>query len=397
LTVSPLLAGRRFRAGGAYDLVVFDRLPPEERAALAALAADPGFYGVLRPHEGSGLTAKSVNRDIALLWFTLQQPGTLPFFAEPTDPEAAAALWQLVLDSVLEAEADGHFVSGVHAASVLGAAPSGAAAVPARQGLLGERSRAALCYAEHSGIADFESLAARLYRFGTEPVTPAWRARLPDAAGVLAFLGAGAGSRLARRLDQHWEAAASETASGWLAWQRKDRIGGGNAAEPTHKLYVSPRIDALPAVFEAVVRHLPPGVHAFKVGNDAAGLLRPDKMVLYADGPDTLLAAAQALEPHLAGAPVHGVPFSSELGAGGLLSWGMDPPALGSHTPWLGAESWRLWLVRRLGAALAAALAATKAQSGMAMSAAAFALERLRQDGVDVDHWTPSLRLWRNA
>src|SRR5215475_7004947 len=48
------LAGRNFRAGKAFELVVFDRLPPEEQAFLAEMRADPDFYGILRPPSRYG-------------------------------------------------------------------------------------------------------------------------------------------------------------------------------------------------------------------------------------------------------------------------------------------------------------------------------------------------------
>ena len=93
------VAGRKFRAGRDFELVVFDRLPPEEQAVLGEMCADSDFYGILRPHPGSGRTLKSVSRDIALLWLTLQSPGPIPFFVFTGDAEVAVkALWELVLD-----------------------------------------------------------------------------------------------------------------------------------------------------------------------------------------------------------------------------------------------------------------------------------------------------------
>src|SRR6267378_714411 len=74
------LSQRTFRAGAAYDLVVFDRLLPEEQVFVAELRTDPSFYGLLRPRPGSGRTVKAVGKETALLWLTLQSPGQLPFF-----------------------------------------------------------------------------------------------------------------------------------------------------------------------------------------------------------------------------------------------------------------------------------------------------------------------------
>ena len=52
------------RANPRYELVLFDRLPAEERRALADLCREPGFYGVLRAREAgrSGGPARSTAR-----------------------------------------------------------------------------------------------------------------------------------------------------------------------------------------------------------------------------------------------------------------------------------------------------------------------------------------------
>src|SRR6185369_11565936 len=109
------LLERHFRAGSDYELVVFDRLAENEQLVLAELRDDPSFYGVLRPREGTNRTFRAVDRDTALLWFSAQQPGRLPFFAWHGDGNGSTAgrrIAQLVLDGVLEIEHDGEFVSG---------------------------------------------------------------------------------------------------------------------------------------------------------------------------------------------------------------------------------------------------------------------------------------------
>ena len=41
------ITGACFRANPGYQLVLFDRLPPEQQEALRDLTRDPDFYGVL--------------------------------------------------------------------------------------------------------------------------------------------------------------------------------------------------------------------------------------------------------------------------------------------------------------------------------------------------------------
>src|SRR5262249_57560169 len=85
---------------------------------------------------------------------------------------------------------------------------------------------------------------------------------------------------------------------------------------------------------------------------DAEGLLRPDKIVAYFPTLDGLRTASDRLATRLDGCPAHGVPFTSELSGGGLLSWGVDPPASERLVNWQPQESWRLWLTNRLANAL---------------------------------------------
>lgn len=175
-----------------------------------------------------------------------------------------------------------------------------------------------------------------------------------------------------------------------MQWQRPGmRSAARPASPPTHKLYVSPLPDALPAAFARMletIERLP--VAHFKVGADAAGLLRPDRIVLYFDDPATLAAVADALARALAGMPAQGVPFTAPIDDAGLLSWGMDPPAETRPLSWLPAESWRSWLCRELASSLL--------PDGDAPAPIEPALERLRRRGVDLERWVPAANLWQN-
>lgn len=384
------LTSRRFRAGRAYELVVFDRLPVAEQAALGELYSDPDFYGVLKPVEASGLTVKVVGRDTALLWLTLREPGPLPFFVlRGNDPAGAArAMTDLVLDKVLEIEDGDRFVAGATAAELL---LGGAGGAPAHR--LAELSLAALRYAETLGITDPDALSARLYAFHRQPVTAAWGRRLPEREAVLSFVGAAEGTPRRRHLDRNWRLAPAGEIPGWLAFSPRE-TGRERGSRKSYKLYVSPTIEELPAAFDAALGELGErGGGHFKVGENAAGLLRPDKLVLYFDELDDLLAAASRLEARLSGVTPHGVPFSAEIAAQGLLSWGMDPPKSERLLSWQEHGSWRVWVVRRLAAALIAAGAAEE----RTMPPWRFAVERMRREGVDVDRWTPSAAIWQAA
>ena len=381
---SPAFETARFRRGGAYELVVYDRLPDEEKSAFGELLADPGFYGVLRPVDGSGRTYRAANRETALLLLTLGEPGTLPFFARGSD--SADGIAALVYDGVLEVEHDGRFLTGPEAAPVLSDARRAPAGHP-----LTRLSHDALRLAAAAGGGRPDELASLLYDFNRLPVPREWAVRLPDREAVLAWLGYPAGSAPRRRLEAGWEVGdGGERSRGWIYFTGRRR--GGRPAGASYKLYVSPAVEELPRAVEAVAAVLEGRSQAtFKTGADAAGLFRPDKLVAYFADLDALLAAARALEERLDGVAAHGVPFTAPIDDTGLLSWGADPPASERPLSWHGPESWRTWLAGRLGSALA------QAAGGDPDAACSFALDRLAREGVDVDRWIPAAGLFRAA
>jgi hypothetical protein len=164
----------------------------------------------------------------------------------------------------------------------------------------------------------------------------------------------------------------------------------------TYKLYVSPMPAFVENVFAITARTLSTtGALQFKIGADADGLLRPDKIVAYFTSQDALRQAADALAARLHGCPAHGVPFTAALDDEGLLSWGVDPPASQQLLNWQPRESWRLWLTNRLANALLTAKRTPATGSAVARRPWQYALERVRLEGVDTTSWTPADSLWR--
>jgi hypothetical protein len=404
------LFARPLRANPAFELVLFDRLPAGERQLLAGLERDPDHYGVLRPDSGSGLGVKSIDRETALLFLTLGQPGLLPAYVRSRlgDAAAAQALGRLVADGVLEIEREpGRYVSGA-AAMQLFAAPVAAG------GRLAELSLAALRYGQELARMLPESeafrLSLRLYGYHRLPLTPRWQRAIPGAEAVRRYLGIAAGGPWRPLLERHWRDLTPAGDEPWMHWRPAAAMPAVPAGAVTYKLYVSLAPEALPEAFGTVLDGLaavgPPG---FKVAGTAGGLLRPDKIVAYFASFERLAEAAGAMAERLAGIAAHGVPFTSEIAAGGQLSWGVDPPLEAGYGPpgGDGRMSWRLWLTHRLaralisGAATAAGEAAAEeaaggtAAGGTAMEPWRFAVERLRLEGIDTDSWTPGGGLWR--
>src|SRR5207248_2006408 len=92
------------------------------------------------------------------------------------------------------------------------------------------------------------------------------------------------------------------------------------------------------------------------------------------------------------GMPAHGVPFTAQIDAKGLLSWGMDPPHSEHLLPWQG-PSWRYWITDRL----AGALISANRTNAREVKPWQFALERLQLEGIDTTTWLPSASLWEQA
>lgn len=373
--------------------MLFDRLEPGERLNLEALRRDRDFYGILRPRQsGPGLGVKSVDRETALLFLTLRDPAPLPSYVRQVLGEAAEpAMARLVADGVLEIEAGGELVSG---AAAVAAFRQGGGELGS--GRLARLSVEALRYGQALAIDDPLLLSFRLYGYNRRPLTPRWQRLLGSAEAVREHLGIGRGGPNRKILDRVWEDRLPSEA--WLSWRARAAEPSSSREGVTWKLYVSPAPEALAASFGEILEALAAArTPQFKIGADASGLLRPDKIVAYFPSFERLAGAADAIASRLGGIPSQGVPFTSEIGSEigceGLLSWGADPPADDPHRHRGGGESWRLWLTHRL----AQALLGARAAGNGGMEPWRFALVRLRLEGVDTETWTPGALLWRDA
>jgi hypothetical protein len=385
----------RLRANPAYELVLYDRLSPAEKEALAPLGEDAECYGILRPRQNSHLTMKSISQDTALLLYSLQTAGPLPGYVQRAlGEDCEAAIGKMLLDAVLEVEANGEMLSGPDAYHLIFGEPATPApAGPNRARTIAAVSRRALEYAATLHLTQPAEVSGRLYAYNTIPLSPRWQNLLPSQAAVEVHLGLNNGASFA--IDRQW--ARLPEAPAWISWQARNsstKYTWPNENAATWKLYVSPAPlhlrEAVKAAADAAAKA---GAFHWKVGKDLRGLLRPDKIVVYFSEFDQLQQAATRLAIELADVPAQGVPFTAQLDDTGLLSWGIDPPVEQHAVPWLQRESWRLRVCNRLALALLQAEFAKQQKQ----SAAEFALTRLRLEGVDTDTWTPNAaKLWNH-
>jgi len=375
----------RFRANPLVELKRLEDLSAEERQPFLPLQNDPEFHALLVPGPALTMNIKSVGRPAADFFRSLAAPARLDSTLLGDSDEIDGVV-DLVLDGFLEIESSDGFVSGADAFSILfsplGDAPLGTGAA--------RLSRDALLHAQDLETSHATALATALYYYYRIPMTPFWKARLPDRNAVRAHLGIDRGA-LRLLLEREWTEITQENRDGWLSWA--SRIGGSDEpGRAGYKLYVSPRPEWIVDVFETVVRVLSE-FHGliFKVGDDASGILRSEKLVAYFTDRQSLDEAAALLRRELSGCAAHVVPFTAGFDGSGLLSWGVDPPKNPLPLPWITGESWRQWITRQLAPALSIA---KLARTAAAVEPWRFAMERVRRAGVDVETWTPAPSLW---
>ncbi len=370
------LCRARLRSNPRFELIPHDRLEASQSNQFGPLNEDPDFFGILLPPSGSKLPAKAVSRDAALLLLALGQAACLPhLLTRLLGPDANDRLRQLILDGVLEVEVDGGFVSGPAAIGLLGGPGQ---SIPTSR--VAQLSWAAIDYAEAMESLDLNELASRLYLFNAAPSTPQLQQRFAGDQQLLDFLFEA--DTTARRIRAHWRRQPIKHS--WLTWVNEQ----ASAAAAPYKLYVSPTLGDLPAVFAAAVESFTQAhCKQFKLGRGAYGVLRPDKLVAFFVELDQLQRAAELMRASTSGAGVQGVPFSAPVDADGLMSWGMDPPRFEQTLAVGEQQSWRQWLTERIAVYTVAAR-----QAGV--SARAFVRERIALDGVDCSNWAPDLAIW---
>lgn len=380
-----------FRSNPTYELILFDRLPPAQKEALADLQKDPDYYGILRPREQGSTGIKSVCRNTALLYFSLRDPGGIPSYVQSLfGTQCRQAVAELVLDGVLEIENCGSFISGPEAFELI--SDQGLSSTVG-QATIACLSIEALKYAQALEINDSIQLSQRLYFYNRQPVSAYWKRKLPTPEAVAAYLDIQSGSFCDAVLNRSWSRlSAPEPNYPWLSWVSRHPQSTLREKNVCYKLYVSPSCESARDTFHEAIEVLSKlQVPSFKIGSDVYGLLRPDKFVAYFWELEEMQVAADRIASRLAGCPAHGVPFTAEITHDGLLSWGTDPPEEEQTLNWTGGESWRLWLTNRL----ATALLQAKTAPSKTIAPWRFALERLRLQGVDTDFWIPAETIWR--
>jgi hypothetical protein len=370
------LTGRRFRLSRLFRLVAAEQLTSAE---LKELAVEPGteLAAVLLPTVPF-LSVKGICINTVGLLESFRNPNFLPQVPKEMGQDLLA---QLVLDSVLEVEHEGGFVSGALAGESF-LFDTGCESIDTCVSAC--LSRQALRYADALGISDPGMLSSRLYSFNRIPLSPSWIRRLEIPESIEFWLGLNRQQSSPAEFLSDWTAVpAPPDNPSWRFFCRDDHSASG-----PFKLYINVHADflreairvALPVLSEA-------GFGSFKICGELAGLLRPDKFVAYAPSRDAIDSASPALLSRLRGMPAQVVPFTAAIDDDGLLSWGIDPPRSERLSTRQG-KSWRRWLTDKLAVSLIAA------RGVRATNPVRFAMQRLTFDGVDVNSWAPNSLTW---
>lgn len=375
------LSERRFRANPEWVAGPAPAPLADERSWGASLAGSPPV-AVLHARDGSRVVPADFAT--AALFQSLRAPGRLPTFMERLRaPERERAVARLVYDGVVQVEkAHGSFADGVLARDVVLGSPHVPHESPCADDI-DDLSRTALLHAARIGSRPEPALARRLYMFNATPWTSRW-SELLAKGGVARWLGLDSPSRWRRELSSLYEQhGAGVRRRDWLQWIRR---GVDRRTNLRHKVYVSPTtrqlVEAFPRVVEVCVSM---DVPAFKVGSSVAGVLRSDKLVIHLGSEREMWAVVTELGSALAGLDAHGVPFSAPVDDTGLLSWAIDPPEPADAETAAQSPSWRTNVVLLLARGIAAARGRATETDQIA-----FALERVRLEGIEPVGWRPA-------
>lgn len=384
-----------FRANPDYELVLYDRLSSSQQEYLQDLFKDEDFYGILRPINSTqtGLGIKSICQKTALLFLTLQQPGTIPiylknFYLDKTE----RFIYQLVIDNVLQVNNQDKFVSGIEAIHLFKFCNQVNSSELLGVGKISQLSLDALKYAQALAIDDSSKLSARLYFYNRVPITSKLLQLYPSETEIAEYLQISSYHKLGQIINRQWQEANSTQGDDfWRIWKFVDNLDSLDSYKKAiYKLYISPTFEVLGDIFPTLVEIFTDlQVSQFKVGGkQIAGLLRSDKIIAYFDDFESLKRTADLIISSLPNTPAQGVPFTSELDNNGFLSWGIDPPSQDKLLKWQERESWRVWLTNRLATGVLSAKS-----SNSSLEPWEFALYRLEGEGVDPKTWQPLVNI----
>lgn len=395
------LLGQVCRLNPVLELITVDKLTDQQRRKLAHFLRDRKVYGFLHAPADAKLTVKSVNRDLAEFLLAMAEPAklgdVLDRYGRGSQEEKASFVVQLVLEGVLEVNAGEEYISGVAALNRI-LSPTGVASGEGL-GISDEESKTwtqrlsegAIRLAFASALTQPRDITFVLYNFNRIPTTRRRRRALPDEAAVADYLGINADGvwpGMPSRVHQKPVRVRDDgSMNGFDVFWRSWRIGERTSAaeKPTYKVYYSALPEDLPEVFR-IVREAAcqSEARSMKIGRVLAGLLRPDKLIVYFSRYPEAREFALSMSRRLRDFKGQGNPFSFQVNPEhALVTMGVDPPRKLDEF-----LSWRVYVTGKL------ALAIQGARRDQTRDALAYVADYLRLLGVDGRSWSPLSEDW---
>ena len=378
------LLNETFAASEDWFLVEKGGLNQPEQNALAGLLSNENIFGIFKPAASRPhLNPKLAYKEVALLFYYLQQPAILPAFVKDVyDDDMNALLAKLVADEVLKIKINDGFVCGTAATEWLFNENNQYHA--SGNQFISNLSGRAIMYALQLKNAGQDLITAALYAYNTMPVVA--EERVTDAERLL---GIGFNTTLEKELLKDWIKFQPTKEYKWLMWNRRNTTAMDTSKSSVYKLYVSPLLKDLPEVFERATRLLSStGARGFKTGSDHFGLARPDKFVIYFTTYHDMVNAADVLKTELHQYPAQGVPFTAQLDENGLLSWGIDPPKEEVLQQWEGG-SWRAQIAEKI----ASAIVQAKSNNAGTAEAMHYINQKMLLERINPFTWTPEITI----
>lgn len=383
------LINKTFRASSTHDLVELSQLNQSDQQALAGLASTEDIFGIFKNKSaGNDSLHKIAYKDVALLSYFLKEPSQLPSFIKNNfDDDINATLCKLVLEGILEIQADGEFVSGVDAQNVI--CPASIKAIEISKSRISQLSEKAIQYGIGLNNVDGISLSTRLYCYNTIPSLSHQYNHLDRPEKIKDFLWK-QDFDLYEWAARKWMQQSIQKEQHWLSWTKPAYQDIDLVDKCTYKLYISPLIQRLPEIFVKSVKVLSgTKCFSFKVGATVEGLLRPDKLVAYFLTYKDLNEAVLLLKPQLPSYEPQGVPFTSQLDDMGILSWGLDPPKKDINKN-IESGSWRERVTKKI----ALSIIKAKKEENDKTKILSHVMSLIALEDIDPETWTPKANKW---
>jgi hypothetical protein len=382
------LRDETFCANIRYRLIELSQLSKEDLQVLGNLLNNEDVFGIFKSLDLVSVS-KVAYKDVALLFFALQNAGELPHFIKNIfDDDINTTIAHLVMDGILLINWNNKFVFGSEAQPALFKEANDYSQNPSS--FLSDLSYQAIRYALQLNGLDTRSICTRLYGYNILPVFPQRYSTINTVEEVKFFLKVVPTSPLERLLNKEWSHSKPTEQFNWLSWHRLHKRTEYSQNKINYKIYLSPFFDEMPEVFEKVILILSKtNAFSFKTGASRYGLLRSDKFVIYFHTYSDLEHASILLQQALNGYSAQGVPFTSQLDKNGLLSWGVDPPRENVLINIEGG-SWRAQVAEKI------AIAISQANVGNISKHASFdfVLNKISLQGIDPLSWTPKENIW---